>query len=202
MTQVQIVMNKTLNLNENNFVRSLFQGWKRRNYAAMTIFQKIPTVHPNKGLVKILLTCRRHEKENLSPFNCRILLGRNERRVHLQAVALNPTSTQEECIYWFSFHTVMVDYFDRRGGRVISSSNPYRLGSLLSSTISMGKERAKHSEKRICISQDYTTENYLHITCVRHFYTHTHTHTHAHAHAQRISHHQRAGWKTEVCLLT
>lgn len=80
-------------------------------------------------------------------YNCRTLPERHKRRVHLQAEAPSPTFTQEECICWFSFHTEMVDDFDRSGGKGLSSSNPYRLGSLLS-TAQYLRGRKEQSNQR------------------------------------------------------
>lgn len=106
-----------------------------------------------RGVGKTLPTCGRHEKGYLRTYNCRMLLERNKRRVHLQAGAPSPTFSQGECICWFSFRTTMVDYFDRSCGRGLSSSNPYRLGSLLSTAQHLrGRKEQSNQRKGICIS--------------------------------------------------
>lgn len=115
---------------------------------AMTTFPRIPTAIPDKGLGKTLPTCGRHEKGNLRTYNCRMLLERNKRRVHLQAGALSPTFSQGECICWFSFRTMMVDYFDRSCGRGLSSSNPYRLGSLLSTAQYLQGRKEQRNQRK------------------------------------------------------
>lgn len=86
----------------------------------------LQTAIPTTGVIKILLTHRSHEKGNPITYSCRMLLEKILKgRVYLQAGALGPTLSQKECISWFSFCTVMVDYFNRSSRRITSNSNPH-----------------------------------------------------------------------------